>query len=256
MGSLAYARDDRVTGSRRRSVIRDRRRFVTAAQNRVVQIGRVSFSSIKRYDDSFASGIYPDVANPRDAHERFAQFADAFIAILAFRCDRDSLQHWFVCAVQVMRVGWIEMLRIEWFDHPSIYASGRAAPVGSAGVWYVRGARAASPQLPAACRQHSMHPRETVQTESRQAAETCRLAACAPQNGREHALPSRRDGNDRNIGLWPVRPAGWQPAASPTQSARPIQCSARSAECNSAGRTDYKSVFRRTGIICTRDNDL
>jgi hypothetical protein len=31
--------------------------------------------------------------------------------------------------VRIMRVGWIEMLRIEWFDHSSIYASGRAAPV-------------------------------------------------------------------------------------------------------------------------------
>jgi hypothetical protein len=31
--------------------------------------------------------------------------------------------------VRVVRVGWIEMLGIEWFDHPSIYPSGRAAPV-------------------------------------------------------------------------------------------------------------------------------
>jgi hypothetical protein len=31
--------------------------------------------------------------------------------------------------VRVVRVRWIEMLGIEWLDHPSIYASGRAAPV-------------------------------------------------------------------------------------------------------------------------------
>jgi hypothetical protein len=78
------------------SVIRERRRFVTAGQDRVVQIGRVSFSGIKGYDYSLTLCIYPDVAHSRDAHERFAQLADAFIAILAFRRDRDSLQHRFV----------------------------------------------------------------------------------------------------------------------------------------------------------------
>jgi hypothetical protein len=111
------------------SVIRDRRRFVTAGQDRVVQIGRVGFSGIKGYDYSLTLRIYPDIAHSRDAHERFAQFADAFIAIFAFCRDRDSLQHRFVWAVRVVRVGWIEMLGIEWLDHPSIYASGRAAPV-------------------------------------------------------------------------------------------------------------------------------
>jgi hypothetical protein len=94
-----------------------------------VQIGRVGFSGIKRYDHSLTLCIYPDVAHTRDAHERFSQSADAFIAIFAFCRDRDSLQHRFVWVVQIMRVGWIEMLRIDWFDHPSIYASGRAAPV-------------------------------------------------------------------------------------------------------------------------------
>jgi hypothetical protein len=111
------------------SIIRDRRRFVTAGQNRVVQIGRVGFSGIKRHDYSLALCIYLNVAYSRDAHERFAQFADAFIAIFAFCRDRDSLQHRFVWAVRVVRVRWIEMLGIEWLDHPSIYASGRAAPV-------------------------------------------------------------------------------------------------------------------------------
>jgi len=118
-----------IRGRRPLSIICNRRWFVTAAQNRVVQIGRVGFSSIKRYDYSFTPRIYPHVAHPRDAQERFSQFADAFIAILAFRRDRDPLQHRFVRAVQVMRVRWIKMLRIEWFDHPSIYASECAAPV-------------------------------------------------------------------------------------------------------------------------------
>src|SRR5205807_4189941 len=110
-----------------RSAIRERRRFVTAAQNRVVQVGWVGFSGIKRYDYSFTLCVYPDVPHSRDAHERSSQFADAFIAIFAFCRDRDSLQHRFVWAVQIMRVGWIEMLRIKWFEHASIYASGRAA---------------------------------------------------------------------------------------------------------------------------------
>jgi hypothetical protein len=94
-----------------------------------VQIGRVCFSGIKRHDYSLALCIYPNVGYSRDAHERFAQFADAFIAIFAFCRDRDSLQHRFVWAVRVVRVRWIEMLGIEWLDHPSIYALGRAAPV-------------------------------------------------------------------------------------------------------------------------------
>ena len=81
---------------RRSSVIRERRRFVTASQDRVMQIGRVGFSRVKRYDHSLALCIYPDVANSREAHERFAQFADACIAIFAFRRDCDSLQHRFI----------------------------------------------------------------------------------------------------------------------------------------------------------------
>ena len=113
-------------------VIRERRRFVTASQNGVVQVGRMGFSGIKRYNNPLTFCIYPDVAHSRDAHERFSQFADAFIAILALRRDGDSLQHRFVCAVDVMRVSWIEMLRVEWFDHLSIYASGRPAPVVTA----------------------------------------------------------------------------------------------------------------------------
>src|SRR5437660_12468512 len=82
-----------------------------------MQIGRVSFSGIKGYDHSLTFCIYPNVAHSRDAHERFAQFADAFIAIFAFRRDRDSLQHRFVWTVRIVRVGWIEMLGIEWLDH-------------------------------------------------------------------------------------------------------------------------------------------
>ena len=104
------------------SVIRERRRFVTAGQDGVVQIRHVGLSGIKRYDHSLTLCIYPDVAHTRDAHERFSQFADAFIAIFAFCRDRDSLQHRFIRAVRVMRVRWIEMLRIKWFDHPSVYA--------------------------------------------------------------------------------------------------------------------------------------
>src|ERR1700732_5390819 len=107
-----------IRGSRPpRSVIRKRRRFVTAGQDRVVQIRRVGFSGIKCYDYSLTLCIYPDIAHSTDAQERFSQFADAFIAILAFCRDRNSLQHRFVWAVRIMRVGWIEMLRIEWFDH-------------------------------------------------------------------------------------------------------------------------------------------
>jgi hypothetical protein len=81
------------------SVIRDGRWFVTAGQDRIVQIRRVGFSGIKRYDYSLTPCIYPDVAHSRDAHERVAQFADAFIAIFSFRRDRDSLQHRFIRAV-------------------------------------------------------------------------------------------------------------------------------------------------------------
>ena len=116
-------------GTRGRRSIRERRRFVTAGQDRVVQIGRVGFSGIKGYDNSLTLCICPDVAHSRDAHERFAQLAHAFIAILAFRRDRDSFQHRFIWAARVVRVRWIEMLRIKWFDHPSIYPSGSAAPV-------------------------------------------------------------------------------------------------------------------------------
>ena len=64
-----------------------------------MQIRRVGFSGIKDYDYSLTPCTYPDIGHPRDAHERFAQFADAFIAIFSFRRDRDSLQHRFIRAV-------------------------------------------------------------------------------------------------------------------------------------------------------------
>src|SRR5204863_4238543 len=53
-----------------------------------------------------------------------------------------------------------------------------------AAVSVLWGAQAASPQLPAACRQHSIYTRIDLKLPklSRQAAETCRLAACAPQS--------------------------------------------------------------------------
>src|SRR5206468_12239432 len=108
-------------------------RLSTTSQTRVMQSGLVGFSGVKRYKNPLTLCIYAYVAHSRDAHERFSQFADAFIAILAFRRDRDSLQHRFVCTLQVMRIGRIEMLRIEWFDHLSTYASGRATPVSL--VW-------------------------------------------------------------------------------------------------------------------------
>ncbi len=72
-------------------LIRERRRFVTAAQNSVMQVRRVGFSGVKRYNNPLTLCIYPDIAHSRDAHERFSQFAHAFIAILTFRRDGDSL---------------------------------------------------------------------------------------------------------------------------------------------------------------------
>ena len=110
----------------RAELICKRAGLIAAAQNRVVQVGRVSFSGINGSDHSLTFCIYPNVVHSRDAHERFAQFADAFIAIFAFRRDGDSLQHRFVCAVRIVRVGWIEMLGIEWLDHWSIYAPSAA----------------------------------------------------------------------------------------------------------------------------------
>jgi len=87
------------THAGRRSVTCDGRWFVTAGQDRIMQIRRVGFSGIKGYDYLLTPCIYPDVAHSRDARERFAQFADAFIAIFSFRRDRDSLQHRFIRAV-------------------------------------------------------------------------------------------------------------------------------------------------------------
>ena len=89
----------------------------------------MGFSGVKRYNNPLTLCIYPDVAHSRDAHERFSQFAHAFIAILAFRRDGDSLQHRLVCTLQVMRVSWIEMMRIEFSTIDLIYAPERAVPV-------------------------------------------------------------------------------------------------------------------------------
>src|SRR5436309_4799164 len=44
-------------------------------------------------------------------------YTTLFRSILAFRRDGDLLQHRLVCTLQVVRIGWIEMMWIEWFDH-------------------------------------------------------------------------------------------------------------------------------------------
>src|SRR5437870_12006593 len=83
-----------------------------------------------------------------------------------------------------MRVGWIKMMRIEWFDHRSRLRADLRAAI---------------------CRGH--------------------VGPSSPRRVFDRTgIVRARDDNDRNIGLWPVCPAGLQPAASRTQSARPIRC--------------------------------
>jgi hypothetical protein len=75
------------------------------------------FARVKCHDYPFTLGIDPDIAHTSNSHKRRAKLSHAFITILTFGRNRDPLQNGLVRTLQVVRIGWIEVMRIEWFDH-------------------------------------------------------------------------------------------------------------------------------------------
>lgn len=88
-----------------------------------MQIGRMRFPRIKCHDYSFPLGIDSHIAHTWNSHERRAQLSHAFIAILAFGRNHNSLQNRLVRILQVVRIRRIEVMRIKWFDHRLVYLS-------------------------------------------------------------------------------------------------------------------------------------
>jgi len=78
-----------------------------------VQIRCVRFPRVKCHDYPFPLGIDAHIAHTWNSHEWFAQLSDAFITILAFGRNRDPLQNRLVRTLQVVRIRWIEVMRIE-----------------------------------------------------------------------------------------------------------------------------------------------
>jgi len=82
-----------------------------------VQIGCMRFARVKCYDYPLTLGIDPDIAHTLNSLERRAQLSHAFITILAFGRNRDPLENGLIRTLQVVRIGRIEVMRIEWFNH-------------------------------------------------------------------------------------------------------------------------------------------
>jgi hypothetical protein len=93
-----------VLGVERCLLIRLRRGFVAAFQNRVVQIGRVRFARVERDDDAFTREIDGDIAHAVNFHQHRAQFSYARIAIFAFSCDLDCFENGVIGPFGIERV--------------------------------------------------------------------------------------------------------------------------------------------------------
>ena len=75
------------------------------------------FARVKCYDYPVTLGIDPNIAHTLNSLERRAQLSHAFITILAFGRNRDPLENGLIRTLQVVRIGRIEVMRIEWFNH-------------------------------------------------------------------------------------------------------------------------------------------
>jgi len=91
-------------GVERSVLIRHRRGFVAAFQNRVVQVWSVGFARVECDDEAFTRKIDGDIAHAVNFHQHRAQFSYALIAIFAFSCALDFFDNGVIGAFWIERV--------------------------------------------------------------------------------------------------------------------------------------------------------
>ena len=97
-----------------RKSVGERSGFVTAFQNRVVQVGGIRFTCVKGDDHALAARIDLHILNPGDFGKPFPQFAHTLVAIFSFRGDDDFLKHFNVGVSRTERTGGIGIVRSCW----------------------------------------------------------------------------------------------------------------------------------------------
>jgi len=90
----------------RRYLICHRRGFITAFQNRIVQIGRVNFARVEFHDYSLVGKIDNDIEDARHFHQHWPQSAHAGIAIFTFGCDLDRFDNGVIGPFRVKWIAW------------------------------------------------------------------------------------------------------------------------------------------------------
>jgi hypothetical protein len=108
----------------RRYLIRFSPRFVTAFQNRVVQIGRVRLARVKFHNHPFVFKIHGHVLHAVYFHQHGPQFSHALVAIFAFGCDLNGFDNRVIGPLRIM---WVARFGIVWsgWVHHLLNARGR-----------------------------------------------------------------------------------------------------------------------------------
>jgi hypothetical protein len=74
-------------------------RFVTAAEDSVVDLRRVRFAGVESHPNILRVRISDDFFHAIDSHQRFAQGTDAFVAIIPLRRDIDPFPNRLISGV-------------------------------------------------------------------------------------------------------------------------------------------------------------
>jgi hypothetical protein len=88
----------------------NRRWFVAALQNGVVQIGCVRLAGVECDDDALALKIDMDALHSIDTQERRAQPAHAFVAIFPLGRDLDCFENRVIGTLRIKRVTWFRLV--------------------------------------------------------------------------------------------------------------------------------------------------
>jgi hypothetical protein len=86
--------------------ISHRRGFITAFQNRVVQVWRVNFTRVESHDYSLVGKIDNDIENTGHFHQHWPQSAHAGIAIFILGCDLDRFDNSVIGPFRIKRIAW------------------------------------------------------------------------------------------------------------------------------------------------------
>jgi hypothetical protein len=76
-----------------------------------VYLRRVRFARVESHPDIFGVRISDHFLHANDSHQRFAQGANAFVAIVSISRDIDPFPDRLISGVvQIVRIGWVHLL--------------------------------------------------------------------------------------------------------------------------------------------------